>query len=231
MKIGALQKFSGIDFPGRLSVVVFTQGCNLRCGYCHNPELVLPKMFSEPLDENSFFEFLKARKGAIEGVVITGGEPTIHADLPDFIERIKREKFLVKLDTNGTNPKMLFELVNRGLVDYIAMDIKGSFDKYELITHVDVKIEDIIKSIDIIMKSGISYEFRTTMLRNYHTLEDFFKIGKYVEGAEKYVLQNFKPTKSIDKSLLKNGKPFEQSEIEEVKKILENFVSLVEIRM
>ncbi len=231
MKIGALQKFSGIDFPGRMSCIVFTQGCNFRCSYCHNPELVLPERFGEPLNEEIFLEFLERRKGAIEGVVITGGEPTIHRDLPKFIEKIKNEGFFVKLDTNGTNPKMIDELIGKNLLDYIAMDIKGSFNKYQLITNVEVEIRDIIKSMEIIMKSGIAYEFRTTVLKKFHAPEDFLEIGRYVKGAKKYVLQNFKPTKCIDKTLPEKGRPFDRFEMEKAKKILKDFVALVEVRM
>ncbi len=162
MKIGGLIKFTLIDFPGRPAAVIFTQGCNLRCRYCHNPELVYPHLFTEPAPTEEIMSFLQRRQGSLDGVVISGGEPTLHDDLPAFISQIKELGYAVKLDTNGTRPEMLQELIDKKLVDYIAMDLKAPLDKYVLITGIETNPEIILKSMDIIRQSGLEYEFRTT---------------------------------------------------------------------
>ena len=150
-EIAGLQKTTFIDYPEKIACIVFTQGCNFSCGYCHNPELFEHK---EPaLSVQAFFEFLNKRKGKLDGVVITGGEPTLHKDLKEFIKSIKDLGFLVKLDTNGTNPDLLQELFNQNLLDYVAMDIKAPLNKYEQVTRVNVNIEKIQKSINLIKNS------------------------------------------------------------------------------
>ena len=162
MKIGGLIKFTLIDFPGRPAAVIFTQGCNFRCRYCHNPELVYPHLFTDPAPTEEIMSFLQRRQGSLDGVVISGGEPTLHDDLPAFIAQIKELGYAVKLDTNGTRPEMLQELIDKKLVDYIAMDLKAPLDKYVLITGIETNPEIILKSMDIIRQSGLEYEFRTT---------------------------------------------------------------------
>jgi len=162
MKIGGLIKFTLIDFPGRPAAVIFTQGCNFRCRYCHNPELVYPHLFTETVSDEEIFAFLQRRQGSLEGVVVSGGEPTLHDDLPAFIARIKALGYAVKLDTNGSRPEMLQELFDKKLLDYIAMDLKAPLDKYSLITGVETNPEIIRKSMDLIRQSGLAYEFRTT---------------------------------------------------------------------
>ena len=162
MKIGGLIKFTLIDFPGRPAAVIFTQGCNFRCRYCHNPELVYPHLFTETVSDEEIFAFLQRRQGSLEGVVVSGGEPTLHDDLPAFIARIKALGYAVKLDTNGSRPEMLQELIDKKLLDYIAMDLKAPLDKYSLITGVETNPEIIRKSMDLIRQSGLAYEFRTT---------------------------------------------------------------------
>ncbi|MCQ2409999.1 MAG: anaerobic ribonucleoside-triphosphate reductase activating protein [Elusimicrobiaceae bacterium] len=162
MKIGGLIKFTLIDFPGRPAAVIFTQGCNFRCRYCHNPELVYPHLFTESATSEEIFSFLQRRQGTLEGVVVSGGEPTLHDDLPAFIAQIKALGYAVKLDTNGSRPDMLQELIDKKLLDYIAMALKAPLEKYSLITGVDTKPEILVRSMDLIRQSGLEYEFRTT---------------------------------------------------------------------
>ncbi|MBF0618932.1 MAG: anaerobic ribonucleoside-triphosphate reductase activating protein [Candidatus Omnitrophica bacterium] len=165
MRIGGLLKFTLIDYPGKVAAVIFTQGCNYRCPFCHNPELVNPELFNDPLDTRDVFDFLEKRRGQLQGVVITGGEPTIHEDLPQFICSIKDMGFLVKLDTNGTRPDVVQHLVDDHLLDYIAMDIKSSEESYCKATGVSADISVIKETASIIRDSGVMYEFRTTALK------------------------------------------------------------------
>ena len=189
MKIGGFQKLSLIDYPGKISSVIFTQGCNFRCGYCHNPRLVLPELFEEPIDEKTILEYLLKRKDKVEGVVVTGGEPTIHKDLPEFVSRIKQHGFKVKLDTNGTNPKMLFKLLKQNLLDYIAMDLKAPLERYETICGVNTDIKNLSLSIKLIKFSGIEHRFRTTIIRKQLNANDLLKIKELIN--EHLHLQSF----------------------------------------
>ncbi|MBR2386976.1 anaerobic ribonucleoside-triphosphate reductase activating protein, partial [bacterium] len=166
MLIGGVEKTSLIDYPEKLTAVVFTIGCNFRCGYCHNPELIKLKEDSKILDEEDFFAYLEKRKGLLDAVTITGGEPTLQNDLADFIKRVKDMGFLVKLDTNGCSPEILEKLINEKLLDYIAMDIKNSIDNYNKVVRNFTDKEKILKSINLIMNSGVDYEFRTTTLKS-----------------------------------------------------------------
>lgn len=208
--IGGLQKSSLLDFPDKISAIVFTQGCNFRCGYCHNPELCTRQ--KEPvLTVAAFFDFLKTRKGKLDGVVITGGEPTLYKELPEFIKEIKNLDFAVKLDSNGTNPDMLEYLISENLIDYIAMDIKAPLEKYHEITAVHIQLENIRKSINLIMNSNIDYEFRTTVVRSQLSQYDFEKIGDLINGAKQYYLQKFEPSKTLDSSF-NNAKTYTDEE-------------------
>ena len=153
MQIGGLQKTTLIDYPEKIAAIVFTRGCNFRCPYCHNPELV--NGTSENLDEQAVLDFLETRRGKLDGVVVTGGEPTLQKDLPDFLQKLKSMDFSVKLDTNGSQFEMLEQVIKDRLVDYIAMDIKAPIEKYENVVNVNFNIENILKSINLIMKSGI----------------------------------------------------------------------------
>ena len=172
VKFGGLIKFTLIDFPGRPAAVVFTQGCNFRCRYCHNPELVYPHLFTEPAPEEEIRSFLQRRQGTLEGVVVSGGEPTLFDDLPEFMAYLKKLGYAVKLDTNGTRPDMISELIEKKLVDYIAMDLKAPLDKYNLITGVDTNPEILTRSMDLIRQSGLEYEFRTTYDKEVLTDQD-----------------------------------------------------------
>lgn len=182
MKIGGLIKFTLIDFPGRPAAVVFTQGCNFRCRYCHNPELVYPHMFAEPVAMEEIYSFLKRRQGTLEGVVVSGGEPTLHEDLPSFLADLKAMGYATKLDTNGTRPEMLKSLLDAKLLDYIAMDIKAPMEKYALITGVDFNPEVLRQSMDMIRNSGLEYEFRTTYDKEVLTDADISAITQRLNG-------------------------------------------------
>jgi pyruvate formate lyase activating enzyme len=160
VQIGGLQKLSLIDYPGTLAAVIFTQGCNMFCPYCHNPQLVYPYLFEKTLNENEILHFLKKRQNLLKGVVMTGGEPTLQNDLYNFIKQIKNLKLLVKLDTNGTNPEILQELIREKLIDFVAMDIKSSAEKYKLFFKGDLNL--IIQSLHIIKSSDVAHIFRTT---------------------------------------------------------------------
>ncbi|NTV30176.1 MAG: anaerobic ribonucleoside-triphosphate reductase activating protein, partial [Candidatus Omnitrophica bacterium] len=186
MLIGGLLKFSLIDYPGKVAAVVFTQGCNYRCPFCHNPELVLPELFREPLLVADVLEFLAKRQGQLQGVVVTGGEPTIHNDLPDFLQKIRDLGFLVKLDTNGSRPEMLREVLERRLVDYIAMDIKSSPEGYCKAIGVQPDIHSIRNTIQLIKESGVEHEFRTTALKAYLSEADMASIVQMIGQEENY---------------------------------------------
>jgi len=224
MKIGGLQKFSMIDYPDKIACIVFTQGCNFRCPYCHNPELVKPEMFGESLSEEEFFDFLKERVGKLDAVSITGGEPTLQYDLIEFIKKIRDLGFLIKLDTNGTNPDMLKEIIDQKLVNYLAMDIKAPFSKYEEITKMPVNIEKIKQSMEMIKNSGIDYEFRTTLVKKLLAPEDIEQIGRDIAGAKQYFLQKFVSTKTVDEKVL-NEETYSEEELENLKERLKPFVA------
>jgi len=191
MKIGGLLKFSLIDYPAKIAAVIFTQGCNYRCPYCHNSELVLPELFNPSLNEDEVFAFLKKRQDRLEGVVITGGEPTIHNDLPVFLKKVKEMDYSVKLDTNGSNPEMLKELIDGKLVDYIAMDIKAPLDKYKIVAGIDNCEETVKESIEMIISSGIDHEFRTTLAKSLINEDDIKEMAEMVSGCKQYRLQKF----------------------------------------
>ena len=201
MKIGGLIKFTLIDYPGHVAAVVFTQGCNFRCRYCHNPELVYPHLLQESMPKDDVLSFLRKRKGTLEGVVITGGEPTLHLGLIDFMAEIKALGYKIKLDTNGTKPKVLQEAIERQLVDFVAMDLKAPLEKYSLITGVEFDPKIIQKSMDMIVASGLPYEFRTTYDKEVLTDEDIQAISDSVQGKN-YRVQECLPV-AKEKAALK----------------------------
>ncbi len=194
MRTGGLQKLSLIDYPGKISAVVFTQGCNFRCPYCHNPGLVYPHMFSSPVPEQDVLSFLSRRKGLIDGVVITGGEPLLQQGLEEFIRAVKDMGFVVKLDTNGSNPAALEGLLKAGLVDYIAMDYKAPLRMYHRVAGVRLDTGDIIRSVNAVTGSGIPYEIRTTVFSGLGS-DDISEMAAELQlmKAENYFLQAFKP--------------------------------------
>lgn len=201
MKIAGYEKISLQDYPNHISCIIFTQGCNLKCPFCQNSTLI--SFNNENLvDENEILEYLKLRTNFINGVTISGGEPTLQSDLKDFIYKIKQLKLDIKLDTNGTNYNLLKDLVENQLIDYVAMDIKNSFNKYEKTSGITkINIENIINSINLLKQNNVDYEFRTTIINEYHSIQDIFEIIKLI-GDSKYFLQNFKNSSNVlDKNL------------------------------
>lgn len=189
MILSGLQKLTLLDFPGRIAATVFTRGCNMRCPFCHNASLVVGG--ADIIPEEEFFAFLESRRGRLGGVCVSGGEPTLQADLPRFIEKIKSMGFEVKLDTNGTNPEMLSSLIDGGLLDYVAMDIKSSPEGYARVSGVSPDMEKIKRSIELLLSDKIDYEFRTTVAKPLFSTGDFVEIGKLIKGAKRYYLQGF----------------------------------------
>ena len=193
MKIFGLLKLSLLDFPGKMACTVFTGGCNLRCPFCHNASLVTGLSEVEPIDEREVFDLLKKRKGILEGVAITGGEPLMQPDIEDFIRRVRAQGYAVKLDTNGCYPDRLARIISEGLVDYVAMDIKNEPESYAETVGVEgFDLSPVQKSIDLLMSSGVDYEFRTTVVRELHDEADFERIGQWLKGARRLYLQSFK---------------------------------------
>lgn len=222
MLIGGLQKTSLLDFPDKISAIVFTAGCNFRCGYCHNPELI-----NQVTTVKDIFEFLNSRKGKLDGVVITGGEPCLQKDLPEFIKKIKSLGFAVKLDTNGSFPEMLEKVLPD--VDYVAMDIKAPLNKYSKIVNINVNIDNIQKSINLLKNSGIDYEFRTTVIKSQLSYKDFEEIGILIQNAPRYFLQKFVSSKILDPSL-KSETTYSAEEFEKIKKVLTPYISEIYVR-
>ncbi len=229
MFIGGFQKTSLIDYPGKICAIVFTVGCNFRCGYCHNPELVLSDKFPQRIPEKEILTFLSKRQKKLDAVTITGGEPTLHADLIDFMRSIKKLGFLIKLDSNGTLPQILKKIIDNHLVDYLAMDIKAPLEKYSQIAGVNVDTDKIKQSIELIMNSKLAYEFRTTIVKSQLNKDDLIKIGELIKGAELYALQKFIPTKANNKLFLKET-TYSDLEFDQLKKTLEPCVKKCVVR-
>lgn len=203
MNIAGFQKLTLIDYPGHLATTVFTVGCSFRCPFCHNPELVDRGSWNIEQDskKKEFFKFLKTRIGKLDGVCITGGEPTIQPDIIDFIKKVKKLGYKVKLDTNGTRPDVVRKIIREKLVDFIAMDIKNHPGKYNKTTATKGDIDRIKLSVELIRNSGIDYEFRTTVVPGLHVEEDFKKIAKWLKGAKSYWLQRYRQSKILDPTL------------------------------
>ena len=198
MLIAGLQKLTLLDFPGKTACTVFTPGCNFRCPFCHNALLVTDIDGGTFLDEEEFFSFLNKRKGILEGVAITGGEPTLQRELPLFIKRIKDLGFLVKLDTNGTNPEMLEALIEEGLVDRVAMDVKNDPSLYGGTAGLkNFDITGVARSRDLLLEGRCDYEFRTTVVRGLHTKESLKGAARWIEGAKEYWLQQYKDSGNL----------------------------------
>lgn len=214
MIIGGVKKISLIDYPNEISSVIFTQGCNMRCIYCHNSHLVLPERYSKEISIERVFDYLLCRKGKINAVVISGGEPTLHKDLPYFIKEIKNMGFLVKLDTNGTNPEMLKTIIDKNLVDFIAMDIKAPFEKYKKICGTEINTKKIVNSIEIIKDSSIEKEFRTTFVKKIQKKEDLFAIKEII--CEHLTIHSFIFTSSILNNNLNHENELTESELQSI---------------
>ena len=218
MLISGFDKVTLLNYPGLVACTIFTKGCNLKCPFCHNSSLISGNDDTY-IDEDEIFKYLNKRKNIIEGVCISGGEPLLQKDIKEFIRRIKSLGLKVKLDTNGTNPDLILSLINDNLLDYIAMDIKNIKSKYELTSGAKVKIDNILKSINIIENSGIDYEFRTTIIKEFHTLSDIDYISKVLDKKSKYYIQNFVKSDAV---LDKNLHSFTSDELKEMKQILNN---------
>ncbi len=192
MDIAGLQKTTLLDFPGRVGCTVFLAGCNLRCPFCHNASLVLPERRLQPrMTREELLAFLHTRRGKLDGVCITGGEPTLYRELPELLREIRSLGFLLKLDTNGTRPEMLKTLLSSGLLDYVAMDIKNGPSRYqETCGGVDV-LTQVQQSAELLLTGSVEYEFRTTVCRPFHTPDTLREIGKWLRGAKQYYLQGF----------------------------------------
>ncbi len=229
MNIGGFQKFSLIDYPGKVGATLFTQGCNFLCPYCHNPELVDPGLFSEPLPEAGILAFLERRRDRLEALTITGGEPTLQGDLLLFLGQVKRMGYRIKVDTNGSRPRVLEHLLSEQLVDYIAMDIKAPLEKYPAVTRTKELEGSVHESIEIIMASGIEYEFRTTVVRSQLTKADLLAIGTLIQDAQGYALQRYVPSKPLDRGFL-GETTFNAEEFDTVSAILRKNIKRVMIR-
>ena len=236
MRIAGLQKVSLIDYPGKIACTLFTFGCNFRCGFCHNPELVLKEKPEYEYSEKEILEFLEKRKKYLDGVCITGGEPLIHSDIGNLLKKIKGFGYSIKLDTNGSRPDLLSELIKEKLIDFVAMDVKSDKEGYDLVAGRKVNLKDIEKSFKAIANSGIDYEFRTTVVRGLHNPENLKKIGEWLchvlnKKPKKFVIQNFVARKEnlIDKKFEKI-RSFEEEELQGFKEAVSDYFEKVEIR-
>lgn len=228
MHINGFNKLTLLDYPGHLAATVFLGGCNMRCPFCHNASLVTKVATQPVIPAEEVLSFLLKRQNVLEGVCITGGEPTLYPDLPKFIKEIKALGFKVKLDTNGTNPNMIKSLVNDKLIDHVAMDIKNARDKYSLTAGIPgLSIETIDESISYLLSNPVDYEFRTTVVKEFHTKEDMLSIGQWIRGAKTYYLQAYKDSGDIIMSGL-NGHSKET--MQEFVNILAPYVVQVHLR-
>lgn len=228
MQIHGVNKTTLLDFPEHIAATVFTGGCNFCCPFCHNKDLVLHPASQPMLPEEEVLDFLLKRRGILEGVCITGGEPTLQRDLPDFIRRVKELGYLVKLDTNGYRPEVLGRLLQEGLLDYVAMDIKASQEQYALVAGMaGMDVDKIVASTNLLRESGILYEYRTTVVRQLHSQEDFHSIAKWLAGSPAYFLQGYRDSENVIQPGLS---AYSKEEMEGFVQILKETISLVELR-
>lgn len=259
MLIGGLQKFSLLDYPGKISAIIFTQGCNFRCQFCYNPRLVWPirpaivpssgtlageggklkyargqsgewQKVHFGYSQDELFAFLKSRLGKLDAVVITGGEPCLQKDLPGFVKKIKALGYLVKLDTNGSRPDVLAKLIKEKLVDYLAMDLKAPAKKYEEVTGEQIDFNKIRESVKLIKESGLPYEFRTTVVPDLLDRDDIGQMGKIIRGAGLWYLQNFKSQSEMIIQELKGKVPYNTRQMKEMAEIGRKYVKKCEAR-
>jgi pyruvate formate lyase activating enzyme len=243
IQIGGLQKTTLIDYPGKIACTVFMMGCPFRCPFCYNKELVLPELIEKQpkIKKEEFFDFLKGKRGLLEGICLTGGEPTLNSDLSDFCKEIKEVGFLVKLDTNGYDPEMVKKLIAEKLIDYLALDVKAPKEKYGKLIGIKNRVflakivKNIEKTVEILKEGKIDYEFRTTVVPTILEKEDILKIGKWLSSASpgqklpKYFLQNFRPEKTIDPNFEKI-KPYPQEYLLEIQKAISPFFEICQVR-
>lgn len=233
MYIAGIQKTTLLDYPNKVATMIFTAGCNMRCHFCYNTQFVLPEKLKETFDhlinEDAFFAFLEKRTWHIDGVVICGGEPTLQADLYDFIVKIKSRGFLVKLDTNGRDPVLVQKLITTNMIDYIAMDIKYPLDDLAILSGVQEDTEKYQQTIDILCSSSIDYELRTTVIGRYHTPAIMHRIGKAIQWAKRYVLQNYLPGKTLNPTF--DGLSYTREEMEYLASIMQPYVQQILLRI
>ncbi|MGI6235540.1 MAG: anaerobic ribonucleoside-triphosphate reductase activating protein [Christensenellales bacterium] len=228
MKIAGLQKLTLLDYPGKVACSMFTPGCNYRCPFCHNAALVLPERPRGEIHGGDVLAFLRKRVGMLDGVCVSGGEPLLQAGLTDFLREVKALGYAVKLDTNGSNPALLGLLIDEGLLDYAAMDIKNNLSKYcETAGVPGLDLDTVVQSAELLMQERIPFEFRTTLVREFHTREDVLEIGRWLQGAPRYFLQHF-----VDSGDLLSGglHPVEEDEMRVMADILRSYVKEVELR-
>ena len=236
MLIKGLQKLTLLDYPGKIACTVFLGGCNFRCPFCHNGSLVLPERMGESIPVEDFLAFLDSRRGRLQGVCVSGGEPTLQPDLPELLYEIKSRGFSVKLDTNGTNPELLFALINDGLVDYVAMDIKNSPAKYAETVGVNAEcrmqsaeflLHSVKESASILIQGMVDFEFRTTLMKELHTEDDIRAIGEWLRGDEKLFLQTYREEGDL---IVGGFTPFTRDETEALLGVLREYIPNAEIR-
>lgn len=229
MLISGLQKLTLLDYPGRVACTVFTGGCNFRCPFCHNAPLVLPERLAQDTNEEQVLSFLRKRQGVLDGVAVTGGEPLLHKDMPQFLEKVKALGYAVKIDTNGSFPERLIELVNAGLVDRVAMDIKNSPELYAVTAGSDkLDMDAIEKSKEFLLSGVVDYEFRTTVVRGLHTEDSLIAAAKWISGAKEYYLQQFKD--SGDVLNIAGLGAFDEKEMHALCEAVKAFVPAAEVR-
>ncbi|MDI6655275.1 MAG: anaerobic ribonucleoside-triphosphate reductase activating protein [Candidatus Hydrothermarchaeota archaeon] len=229
MLIKGLVKTTLIDYPGKIASTIFLAGCNFRCPYCQNPDLVAGYWELPTISEEEIFGHLKSRKKWLDGVCVSGGEPTLNEELPEFLRKIKSMGFLIKLDTNGTNPEMLKKLLDEKLIDYAAMDIKAPIERYEEVVRARVDLEKIKKSVEIIRNNDVDYEFRTTVVPGLLDSEDIRKICSWLRGSKRYYLQQFRPDVTLDASFRKVA-PYKPEEMLKCYNIAKENFKVCEVR-
>ncbi|HJB28986.1 MAG TPA: anaerobic ribonucleoside-triphosphate reductase activating protein [Candidatus Blautia faecavium] len=228
MRICGLNKTTLLDYPGKVAASIFTGGCNFRCPFCQNSSLVLSPDQEPELSQEEILNFLKKRQGILDGVCITGGEPTLHKELFDFLKKIKELQYSIKLDTNGSNPAVVKELVKEGLIDKVAMDIKACPENYPNLCGLSqVNLKSIENTVEFLMTGEIDYEFRTTAVKELHTKQDFIEIGQWLKGAKAYFLQAYRDSEEV---LQPGYSSFSLEELKEFRGILLETIPLVEIR-
>lgn len=230
MKVTGIQKLTLLDYPGVVACTVFTAGCNFRCPFCHNAMLVLPEQIDdECLTDDEVFGFLKKRRGVLDGVAVTGGEPLLHADMPEFLARVKELGYKIKLDTNGSNPELLSEIVKNKLVDRVAMDIKNAPEEYaRTIGLKSFDIAPVERSKEMLLRGDIDYEFRTTVVKGIHTKESLIGAAKWIEGAKEYYLQQFKDSGNL---ILPDGlSAYDEKQMHALADAVRDYVPMVEVR-
>lgn len=230
MQVTGIQKLTLLDYPGTVACTVFTAGCNFRCPFRHNAMLVLPEqMETNYLTDGEVFDFLRKRRGVLDGVAVTGGEPLLHRDMPEFLSRIKELGYKIKLDTNGSNPALLREIVEAGLVDRVAMDIKNAPESYaETIGFEHFDIAPVEQSKSFLLEGRVDYEFRTTVVRGIHTKESLIGAAKWISGAKEYYLQQFKDSGSL---VMGEGlSAYDEKQMHELAEAVREYVPTVEVR-